>query len=164
MKKRLIVFIAVLLMLLSAGTVFAKETPYNGFALGLGYTASPLRGAWAGGMVSFHVPSTPLMFELYPYLSNNGFGITLSGDLWLLHNHIAGIFNWYLGPGLWIDFGLGSQFGLGIGGRGVIGIQAWIIDRLEIFLEAAPGIGLYILPTVSFAYPIPISIGFRWWF
>ena len=162
MRKKLLLMIIVLLLVFSAGNVFAQK--YNGLALGLGYTANPFGGRWAGGMVTFHVPTSPLVFDLYPYWGNNGFGITLTGDWWIIRNPITGILAWYLGPGLWVDFGIGNQFALGLGARLAVGLQIWLLDRLEIFLEGAPGLGLYVIPSVSFAWPIPISLGFRWWF
>ncbi len=162
MKKKLILLILVLLLVFSSGTVFAQK--YNGVALGLGYTANPYGYRWGGGMITFHVPQSALVFDLYPYVGWGGFGMTLSGDLWLIRDTISGPFAWYLGPGIWIDFGLGYAFGLGIGGRLAVGLQLWPLDRLEIFLEAAPGLGIQILPSIGFAWPVPISLGFRWWF
>ena len=162
MKKRIVVLLLLVFLLGSAAGVSAQS--YNGVALGVGYTGNAFQSRWGGGMVTFHVPSSPLVFDLYPYVGSNGFGMTLTGDLWLLRQPIAGPFAWYLGPGLWIDFGLGSQFSLGFGARLAIGLQLWVIQRLEIFLEAAPGLGLFVLPNVGFAWPVPISLGVRWWF
>ena len=162
MKRKMLISVVTFFFLVSAGNLFAQT--YNGVALGLGYTANAYQSRWAGGMVTFHVPGSPLVFDLYPYIGANGFGLTLTGDLWLVRNPISGLFAWYLGPGLWIDFGIGSQFALGAGARLAVGLQLWLVQRFELFLEAAPGIGIIILPQIDFAWPVPISIGFRWWF
>ncbi len=162
MKRKIVLLFFVLLLVLTSGNLFAQNL--NGVALGLGYTGNAFQSRWAGGMVTFHVPQSPLIFDVYPYLGSGGFGLTLTGDLWLVRNPIAGPFHWYLGPGLWVDLGFGSVFSLGIGARLAIGLQLWLINQLEIFLEAAPGLGLYVIPAVGFAWPVPVTLGFRWWF
>ncbi len=91
------------------------------------------------------------------------FSIGLTGDWWLWYTNLGSIFALYIGPGAYIDLRIaesGSNFG--IGARVPIGLQAWVLDPLEVFFELAPTFGIKggTFPT----FGIQGALGFRFWF
>ena len=79
----------------------------------------------------------------------------------MVNKRIDGIFYWYLGPGLYVGAGTGY---LGLGIRVPIGLQIFIIEPLELFIEAAPRFGLGLSPLDFPQVGIMAAIGFRFWF
>ncbi len=155
--KKILVLVLVALVCSSAAAFAA-----GGFAIGG-------EGAWyiagtgglpAGAMVSLKLPQFPLML---------GIGVTwlpsvgLTADYWVAHGNIVSIFDWYVGVGGYASVDL-NPVSLDIGGRIPIGLQIWPIGKtLEIFLEAAPAVGITFIPT-SFGWHLQGALGLRLWF
>ena len=72
------------------------------------------------------------------------------------------IFSLYIGPGLYAQIGSTMAFGV----RVPIGVQAFVLDPLVLFLEFAPALGTGLangeinIPT----FGIQGALGFRFWF
>ncbi len=162
--KRLAVLVLVALLASAVGGFALKGTP--NLAVGAGLTTVNFEGL--GAMLALHIPRIPL------YL---GFGVasiqdftnptlTMTVDYWLLHRHLASIFELYLGLGLSGTAGFEpTTYSAGL--RLPIGLQAWVLknELLEVFLEAAPAW----VPVVTDGFdPVnfqaQVALGFRLWF
>ncbi|MDC7126612.1 MAG: DUF3996 domain-containing protein [Spirochaetales bacterium] len=168
-KKALLIAIA---MLIAAST--------STFALGLGggyrFGAGEIGGTSLLGDAFFSVKFD----EKSPLLGISGWATStygrlgLTADWWFFNNNIKGRWNWYLGAGPYVStaFSLYSSYlNIGVGARLPIGFNWFFVDnRLELFLEAAPAIGLGIkLDNYSSTdlfcvdWSVLSSIGVRWW-
>jgi hypothetical protein len=162
--KRITVLVLVGLLAVAGGGFALKGTP--NLAIGAGLTTVNFEGV--GAMMALHIPKIPLYFGI-GVASFQDFAnptVTLTMDYWLLHKHLASIFEWYVGAGLygalafdpsWYAFGL----------RVPIGLQAWVLKNefLEVFLEAAPAW----VPVVNGGFDATnfqaqCALGFRLWF
>ena len=162
--KRLAVLVLVVLLAASAGGFALKGTP--NLAIGAELTSIDFKGV--GAMLALHIPKIPLFF---------GFGVgsvenfvdptlALTMDYWLMHNHIAGIFEWYFGLGLYGALAFDPSW-YAVGLRLPIGLQAWVLknELLEVFLEVAPAW----VPLVNdnfdpVNFQAQAALGFRLWF
>jgi hypothetical protein len=164
MKKLLLVF--ALVAILATGTAFADHP--DGFGIGAqfgGVSGWSNFGFGYGVALSLKIPSVPIFWTF----DFNGFGgylwMVVSGDVYLIDAQITGPLHWYLGPGLYVDLGLGSPFGLGVGGRLPIGLSIQPIELLEIYLQIVPSIGVHIIPSpVGLGGGIGGNLGIRLWF
>ena len=114
-----------------------------------------------GALFSFKVPKYPAIFGLGFSAGGGSFNLSVTGDWWLLNEHIAEIFYWYLGSGFYL--GAGSNH-IGLGLRVPIGLQVFLIDPLELFIEAAPRFGIGISPLNFPEFGLMAAVGFRFWF
>lgn len=158
MKKKII--IAVLVLTLAAGVSFAKE---SGFAIGGEYSIDVLGGIPGSTLLTFRLPSVPIMFGLGLQIGENNFNMALLMDWWLWHQHLVGIIDLYAGPGIFVTLP-SSVF---IGARIPIGFQIWPLGTslLELFLEIAPSI-TFLAPTgINIPqFGVQAGAGFRFWF
>jgi hypothetical protein len=163
MKRTAILALAILLMAASGGFAL-KGTP--NLAIGAELTSVDFEGI--GAMLALHIPKIPLLLGV-GLASIRDFAdptLALTLDYWLMHKHIAGILEWYVGLGLYGALGfdpIAYQAGL----RLPIGLQAWVLknELLEVFLEAAPA--WVPLLTDSFDpvnFQAQAALGFRLWF
>lgn len=132
----------------------------SGFSLGLGlaYGLDPIRDG---------LPQNVLFsakFDEFPALIGLGFSlrdpvhVVMTADWWLATGNLVSFINYYVGPGFYA--GIGESF-FDIGLRIPIGLNAYPIPELELFLEVAPAIAF--LP--EFPDPgLQGAIGFRFWF
>lgn len=156
-------------------------------------------GGFGGGALSLKLPSIPIFWGVNAGIGTNYFGFGVTGDKYLIDQTLANIggsvpFGWYLGLGgyfnfaswTWKDDYIGSDLkrhdatktDLGFGVRVPIGIDLQIpisTIKLEVFLEAAPslGLGIYIWDkdsprgkdeaAVGLGFSIPGSLGVRLW-
>ncbi|MFW5689712.1 MAG: hypothetical protein ACOC1U_09075 [Spirochaetota bacterium] len=134
----------------------------SGFSLGLGlaYGLDPIGGLAQDVMLS-------AKFDEFPALLGIGFRLAdpvrvgLTADWWMATGNLVGFINYYAGPGLYAGVGAGL-FDIGL--RIPIGLNAYPIPELELFLEVAPTIG-YNSATGDFPDPgAQGAIGFRFWF
>ena len=159
MKKTRMVLIVV--MLLSATGAFAARG--GGFAIG-GEGALYFAGSGAGGlpssaMLTVHFPGFPLMLGL-GFSSANAFGLT--ADYWFAHGNLASVLDYYVGVGGYLSLD-GGGYGT-VGARVPLGIQLWPVGQvLELFVEVAPALGIYLVPT-GFEWHLQGAIGLRFWF
>ncbi len=141
MKKRIVLFAVVILMVLMPAAIFAD--------MGI------------GGIAGYDQP-TGLSFKLdnFPVVS---LGWSVSGnwvqgtvDYWFINDKFERNFLWYLGMGA--KAAIGNDFGLGL--RIPVGAQWYFMPRFELFAELVPG--FVILPTSGF--DITGGIGLRFHF
>jgi hypothetical protein len=156
--KKLVIVICVLLIVVSAGAFAAKG---GGFAIG---GEGSLYFAGSGGlptyaMLTLHLPSFPLMLGI-GVTGNLDIGVT--ADYWLAHGSLVSIFNWYAGVGGYLGLSPNSGY-ISAGARIPLGLQAWPFGQtFEIFVEAAPAVGISIVPT-GFDWHLQGALGFRFW-
>ena len=84
----------------------------------------------------------------------------------MLHKHIAGIFEWYLGLGGYGALAFDPSW-YAVGLRLPIGLQAWVLSNefLEVFLEVAPAwVPLVDSEFVPANFQAQCALGFRLWF
>jgi hypothetical protein len=157
MKKTLVILFVV--MLVSATGAFAARG--GGFAIG---GEGALYFAGNGGlpssaMLTVHFPRFPLMLGL-GFSSASAFGLT--ADYWFAHGNMVSILDYYVGLGGYLSLD-GSGDG-SVGARLPIGIQLWPVGQtLELFIEVAPALGIYIVPT-AFEWHLQGALGLRFWF
>ena len=155
MKK--IVLIGIVLMVAFAGTASAST-----FGVGAAYGLQPIGGLPGSNvMLSVKAPRVPFLLGLGFSLGTNQFELGMTADWWLLQQNLVTFINVYAGPGLYA----GIAQSLEVGGRMPIGLNAYPLDFLELFVEVAPTL------TVRFSDPIVFpnfalqgAFGFRFWF
>lgn len=150
MKKKALLITIVLLLVVAA----------SGFSLGLGlaYGLSPIGDLPANNVLfSAKFDQLPFLMGL-TFSLQDPFRFGMTADWWMVQQPLAGIVNFYAGPGLYAGFGAGS---FDIGGRIPLGLNIYPISVLELFLEVAPAIGL--LPTFP-DVGLQAAVGFRFWF
>ena len=154
--KRTVVLIS--LALIVAGTSAFGFGIGGAFSLGIG-TAS----VGPGAMLSLKLDELPMVFGVGAVIGATEFKAGATVDWWLWDTPLVSILNLYLGPGLYAQLGAGFDVGV----RVPIGLQAWIIDPLEIFLEVAPALGLSINDSAQISFPdfeLQAALGIRFWF
>ena len=196
MKKLLLVCVLGLGLVVSG--VFADHP--SGLGIGIlgrfGYGAG---GGFGGGALSLKLPSLPIFWGVNAGLGSGWFSFGITGDKYLIDQTLTTIggsvpFGWYLGLGGYFNFASWTykkdwyhnvyydeyhKTNLGLGVRLPIGLSLQIpissID-LEVFLEAAPSLGLGIFlydgsqywkdhaeNAVGIDFSIPGSLGVRLW-
>lgn len=145
----------------------------NAFAVGIGAQAGYVAGPNASnGALTFKLDETPWVFALnVEGLSSDYLGIGITADMWLANKTIEKPLAYYYGWGLAGSamFANGDYSALFLGGRALIGLNAFVVDDfLELYAQAAwqPGVNVHFaddsgleLVTISF----PINVGFRFW-
>jgi hypothetical protein len=163
MKKTAVLVLVALLGL--AATGFALKGTPN---LAIGAELTTINFDTLGAGLVLHIPKIPLYF---------GFGVTslqdisdptlaLSVDYWLLHRHLAGMFELYLGLGLYGSMAFEPSW-YSVGLRLPIGLQAWVLknELLEVFLELAPAwVPLVNDEFEADNFQAQVALGFRLWF
>jgi hypothetical protein len=157
-------------------------------------------GGFGGGALSLKLPSLPIFWGVNAGIGSNYFGFGITGDKYFIDQTLTTIggsvpFGWYLGLGGYFNFASWtwkagwyhnsyytedhSKTSLGFGVRVPIGIDLQIpisTIKLEVFLEAAPSLGLGIFlydgskywkdheeSAVGLDFSIPVAIGVRLW-
>ena len=116
-----------------------------------------------GALLSFSPEGYPLVFGAGTSFGGGSFSLGATADWWLYYADLVDFLSLYVGPGAYFDLSLGNEnANLGLGMRIPVGLQAWVIDPLELFLELAPTFGLKggVFP----AFGVQTAIGFRFWF
>ena len=126
MGKKIIIISLLLLILLVPASLFAEIGA--GIVLGEPTGLSFKSGNLAVGLG-------------WSFASKSDNRIDASIDWWLINEDFVGPLNWYLGVGTKIGLKLNQDKDIfNIGLRIPIGIQMWPVEKLELFLEIAPGI------------------------
>jgi hypothetical protein len=159
--KRIAILVLVGLMAVAASG-FALKGTRN---LGIGAELTSINFGGVGAMLCLHIPHVPLFFGIgADFIGDLTLAMTM--DYWLLHKHLASIFEWYLGIGAYGALSFDpTWFAFGV--RLPIGLQAWVLknERLEVFLEVAPA--WVPISTVGFDatnFQAQVALGFRLWF
>jgi hypothetical protein len=187
--KKVVVVIA-LAAILATGTAFADHP--DGLGIGIVGTYGIGWGG-AGGALSLKIPSVPIYWGISMGLSENFFRLGLTGDSYLIDQALVkdiGL-HWFLGLGGWLDFynhsttswenKKYSAASFGLGARLPIGLSWQPVKFLEIFLDVAPSLGLWINTEAKYkdsvgiehtwreggigfpAWGIPLELGLRIW-
>ncbi len=162
--KRVAVLVLIVLLASAAGGFALKGTP--NLAVGAELTTVNFEGV--GAMLALHIPKIPLHFG-FGVASVENFAdptLAMKVDYWLLHRHLASIFELYLGLGLYGELGFEpTTYAAGL--RLPIGLQAWVLknELLEVFLEVAAAW----VPVVTddfdpVNFQAQLALGFRLWF
>jgi len=162
--KRLAVLVLVVLLAAAAGGFALKGTP--NLAIGAALTSIDFDGV--GAELALHIPKIPLYFGIgvssLPDIADPTLAMTI--DYWLMHKHLVGIMELYVGLGLYGALGFDpTTYEVGL--RLPIGLQFWVLknERLEVFLEGAPAW----VPVVTddfdpVNFQAQVALGFRLWF
>jgi hypothetical protein len=157
MKKKVLV-LALLLTVFSIFSASAFTAAIGGeFALKLG------EGLPNSALLSFRLPKFPAVFGLGLSIPKEGdASLAILADWWLVQGHLVSFVNYYVGPGVFAGIASGNSL---IGLRVPIGINAFPIKPLEIFLEFAPAITLLAPSGISIPqWGLQAGFGFRFWF
>lgn len=158
MKKKVFVLIT-LIFLLSAGSIFAETGIGAAFGYGVGGSNVAL---------SLDIDAIPGTVQTVSMRFNsNYFGLGITDDWYLIDNvFIDNPFGWYLGLGFYVNMGFSNDFSIAFGARAPIGIDVTLLEnKLVLFLEAAPSLGLGFDPGIYFPdWDIAGALGFRFYF
>lgn len=157
MKKKALILALALTIFATFGASAYTAAIGGEFALKLG------DGLPNSALLSFRLPKFPAVFGLGLSIPKGGdASLALIADWWLAQGNLVGFLNYYVGPGLF----LGISNGMNLGIRVPVGVNAFPIKPLELFLELAPAVTL-ISPDGSVSIPafgLQAGFGFRFWF
>lgn len=161
MKKLRVLALAATIALVAAFSVSAapryKAAIGGEFSLGLG------NGLPNSALLSFRLPQFPAVFGLGLSIPSSGpSSFALMADWWMYQDRLVEFLNFYVGPGVYLAAG-GDSFYAGL--RVPVGINAYPIKPLELFLEVAPAMTLIAPSGVSIpSFGLQSGFGFRFWF
>ncbi|MDR2068831.1 MAG: hypothetical protein LBP71_03065 [Spirochaetaceae bacterium] len=172
MKK---VLICVLLLFLTLTVETFADHP-EGMGIGLDFRYG-VTGGW-GPALSLKLPSVPVYWGIGLGIDRNWFGLNVSGDYYFIDKTLAPEINlgWYLGlggyVGMWIwkdnyhpawarDDNL--DMSLTLGARVPVGLSWQPLDFLEVFVDVAPCLGLWVIPLRFPDWDINFDLGVRFW-
>jgi hypothetical protein len=170
MKK--ITMTLLLVIIISASAYAARPT---GWALGIvgqynlawdGFEGAP------GAALSLKISRIPILWGINLDLPRNGFGVSLTGDRYLIER--GRIFGWCMGIGAYAGVlsysdTLTEWTSIRAGARIPIGLYIFPVSFLELFANLAPnlGVGLYFGDYPErFEFPeggLGLDIGLRFW-
>ncbi len=156
MKKRIAtIAIALLLLTVTASGAF-------GLGIGLSYGISPLGGLPGQNLLlSVKADQLPFLLGVGARMNASTFSLGLTADWWAMNNNLVNFINYYLGLGLYA--GIGQDIALGA--RLPIGLNAFPIEPLEIFLEVAPTLAFISPGGITFPdIGLQGAVGLRFWF
>ncbi len=155
MKRTLLAACAAALLLIPASNAWS-------WGIGASFGLNDLGGnPGQNVMASIKLDETPFLFGIGGRISDGNVTLGLTADWWMVHKNLVNFLNYYIGPGLY--FALSEEIELG--GRLPIGINAYPLDPLELFLEIAPTIALLAPEGIEFPnLGLQGAIGFRFWF
>ena len=136
----------------AATAAVGAEFGLNGIGNGLGSSA----------YISFRLPKYPVVFGVGGTLSGEASSLALLADWWLASGKLVSFLDYYVGPGVFADFG---SYGAYAGLRIPVGVNAFPIKPLELFLEFAPSFTIVTPSAVDFGWSgFQSGFGFRFWF
>jgi hypothetical protein len=141
----------------------------NASALGIGVQGnfgwSQIAGYGGSLLIS---PTEKLHFAVGADLWDGGLGIGVTADFWIINPNITGVLDWYFGVGPYGNLFLGDSIGIGAGVRVPVGLDLKF-DRVDIFLQFAPGINVIDVPSgrilgiLGFWFHGVGNLGIRFW-
>jgi hypothetical protein len=156
--KRKVLVLSLLLSLFMVFSASAYTAAIGGeFALKIG------DGLPNSALLSFRLPKFPPVFGLGVTISNDGgqASFVLLADWWLAKGNLVSFVNYYVGPGLFVSIADNATLGL----RVPVGLNAFPIKPLELFIELAPAITILAPSGVSIpSFGLQAGFGFRFWF
>ncbi len=154
MKRKVVILVSLALVLIAT----------QGFSWAIGAearldTQSGLsQPSW---MVTGQFPKIPIMWGLGAQFNGNQWNLNVTGDWWLINQHLASMVNIYVGPGFFL-----AANPFEIGARLPIGLNIFPLNFLEIFLEPAPALLIYSSQSgVTIPdFRLQVALGIRFWF
>lgn len=142
----------------------------NSTSLGLQAGYNPA-GGW-GPAITFKVASLPCVFAADVGFTSDAqlSSVGVTADWWIANPRLAGMLNYYYGPGVAVAFHTTSAApALDVDFRAVAGLNIFPINFLELYAQVAWQPGIYIPfyegSKISFSWwSLPINAGFRFWF
>jgi len=186
--KKLILVIA-LAAILATGSALADHP--SGFGIGVvGQYGWGAGGGSGGGGLSLKIPSIPIFWAVNLGLSTEHFAIGLTGDYYMIDQPLSvPTLNWFLGLGGFFNFYTynntyysikTSYTSINVGARVPIGLSWQPISLLELWIDLAPSLGLFIDSDGKYTYQgrettwhtggagfywvMPLELGIRLWF
>lgn len=157
MKKALI-----LALVLMGAAASVHAAPRYRAAVGGIFGIDVMGSLPSSAMLSFRLPKFPPVFGLGLTTNDSNPAFALMADWWLYQTNLVGFINLYIGPGLYTAFN-GDYFTFG--GRIPIGLNAYPLDPLEIFLEIAPSLTIFGSSGIEIPnFGLQAGFGFRFWF
>lgn len=118
---------------------------------------------------SYKNPALPIYWAAYLEFSDDYVSLGLTGDKYIVDKNIVHDENinlgWFLGLGAFSSLGSHSDtFYLSVGARAPIGLAWFINQKAELFLAAAPSLGIDLSPELYFPnFYVSGELGFRYW-
>jgi len=162
--KRTIIFIV---LVLSFGVAGLSARSSYGKAVGGAFSYGLDTGTGGGGTFLFSIPQVPFtMVGVSVISSGDTFNLGITDDYWFFHDNLTGILNLYMGLGFYGGLASSdSNMNLDFGGRVPIGLQAFLLPPLELFIEIAPTAYATITPVFDFPqFSVQGAFGVRFWF
>jgi hypothetical protein len=156
MKKKILI-LALVLVLFAVFSASAYQAAIGGeFALRLA------NGLPSSALLSFRLPKLPPVFGVGVSIPEGGdASFALMADWWLAQGNLVGFVNYYIGPGVYIAVAQEATAGI----RVPIGLNAYPIKPLEVFIEFAPAVSLLVPSGVQIPqWGLQAGFGFRFWF
>lgn len=157
MKNKIIILVLVLFVFAAAST----------FAIGVGgaFSFSPFGDSvYYGGALTFKIDDWPLIGVAASGDSGN-FNLGATADWWYYNDNLTGPLNLYAGVGGYGMLSMGNNTNIDLGLRIPFGLNIFVIDPLEIFLELAPAAGIRVGDNFRFpVWNLQSAVGFRFWF
>jgi hypothetical protein len=151
--NRVLLVIAFALFL--TGSIFARGA--NGLGL-YGNLVGSGTGAFTGGLGLTYMHGDFPVLGLEYMLLDKASSLGVSCDWWIVNGGLAGSLGYYIGVGGFLGMRSGdNSSAFSLGGRIPFGLQAWVLNPLEIFLEIAPLVGF--LPSLNINFNL--RLGFR---
>lgn len=153
MNRKVLILAAVLL-------AFASISAFS-WGIGIQGGSDVVRGGGAGA-VTFKLDSIDLIFGV-EFPSFDPFEVGVTADYWFFNPTIANPLRWYLGVGGFAAISTrNSEFSAGA--RVPVGLNMFLADFFEIYLQVSPGIRLGIGNGVHPSFVLPANFGLRFWF
>jgi len=144
--------------LLLAVTLGAAAQPLG---VGGAFSIDSLGGLPSSAMLSLKVPQVPVVWGIGLQVNQNDFNMAFTADWWLYQEHLVGFLNLYAGPGIYLSLPNRVE----AGGRVPIGLNAYPLDFLELFIEIAPTLVLFSDTGIDIpSFGLQGAFGFRFWF
>ena len=176
MKKAFLAGILALFVCVS-GVFSAENNNPGGWGIGAGFHGGYGNESLNGAALSLKAPQLPIYWGAQLGFRSHYFSFGLTGDYYVLDRPLVRDINlgWYLGVGGFFDFGSYSAGGYGwnyldLGARVPIGLSWQPLRWLEVFGEAAPGLGLGLFfgdfagDAAELFWAFNVAIGVRFWF
>ena len=131
--------------------------------LGVGgaFSIDPLGDLPSSAMLSLKLPSIPFLWGVGAQIGQDTFQLAFTADWWLYQTNLVSFLNLYVGPGLYLAVPQPFE----IGGRVPIGLNAYPLEVLELFLEIAPTLVFFSSDGVRIpTFGLQGAFGFRFWF
>ncbi|MFP3089244.1 hypothetical protein LQZ21_02835 [Treponema sp. TIM-1] len=171
--KKVLICALLLFLTLTAGT-FADHPSGTGIGLDFRYGVT---GGF-GPALSLKLPVVPVYWGIGLGIDRNWFGLNVTGDYYFIDKVLVPEINlgWYLGlggyTGLWIwqdnyhpawakDDDLDMSLTMGL--RFPIGLSWQPLDFLEVFMDVAPSLGLWVIPFRFPDWDVNFDLGVRFW-